>query len=643
MYLLLIYFILNSFLMCNLFGRYIGTKGANLFTVTSLLLANLLSFFIFYEVAINKSPVQIHLYKWIDLDLINLDFTFKFDFLSSAMLIVITSISLCAHLYSVEYMNTDPHQIRFMSYLSLFTFFMVILVTSDNFYQLFLGWEGVGICSYLLINFWFTRLQANKSALKAMFTNKISDICLSIGIFFIFFFFKSYNFNIIFASINYLDISNTNLYIICLLLLIGAIGKSAQIGLHVWLPDAMEGPTPVSSLIHAATMVTAGIFLIIRCSYLFEYVDNIFLVIIIIGALTAFFSSTTGLFQNDIKKVVAYSTCSQLGYMFFICGFSQYQIGFFHLFNHAFFKALLFLTAGALIHNFNNEQDIRNMGGFIKIFPFLYICILIGSLSLMGFPFLTGFYSKDLIIESTYIINFINYNNYNIILNILHGFYWLLVISIIFTALYSLRVIFIVFFEKYKGTLSNLLNIHYSGVATIIPLFYLSLYSIFIGYLTKDLFVGVGTDIWFNSIFNFNAFIDYEFINVLYKLIPLILSIYSMLVTFFIYTTLNTILDYSKFYFKDLIYFLNQKWYFDKLINYYFTANLFKLSYTYFFKLFDKGFLEFIGPYGITKLLYKTIHKVGNLQSGLLYHYIGIVLNVLIYFFLFFFMYFNLI
>lgn len=639
MYLLIIFFILNSFLVCNLFGRYIGTIGSNIFTVSSIFLANILSFFIFFEVSLNKSPVQLFLFQWINLDLIDLHFTFKFDFLSSSMLIVITTISLCAHLYSIEYMGSDPHQTRFMSYLSLFTFFMVILVTSDNFYQLFLGWEGVGICSYLLINFWFTRLQANKSALKAMFTNKISDICLSIGIFLIFFFFKSYNFNLIFSSISYIDIDSTNLMYISLLLLIGAIGKSAQIGLHVWLPDAMEGPTPVSSLIHAATMVTAGIFLLIRCSYIFEYVDNIFLVIIILGALTAFFSSTTGLFQNDIKKVVAYSTCSQLGYMFFICGFSQYQVGFFHLFNHAFFKALLFLTAGALIHNFNNDQDIRNMGGLLKLFPFIYICLLIGSLSLMGFPFLTGFYSKDLIIESTYIVNFINFNNYNIIINLLHGFYWLLVISIIFTALYSLRVLFVVFFEKYKGSLYNISNIHYSGIFTIIPLFYLAIYSIFIGYLTKDLFVGLGTDIWFSSVFNFNNFIDYEFLFVIYKLIPLILSIYSMVVCLFIYGIYNKLFDISKLYYKDLIYFFNQKWYFDKLINAYLTSNLFKISYNYFFKLFDKGILEFIGPFGITKQLYYIIHLAGNLQSGLLYHYIGIVLNTIIYFFIVFFLF----
>lgn len=583
-----------------------------------------------YEVVFNHSRCWLELFPWIDSGLVDVKFLLRFDELTSLMLVVITSISFCAHMYSIAYMDGDPHQARFMSYLSLFTWFMFILVTSSNFLQLFLGWEGVGVCSFLLINFWYTRLQANKSAIKAMLVNKISDIFLTIGIFLIFFEFKSLNYDIVFCIIGNDSSHDYTIDLICFFLLVGAIGKSAQILLHIWLPDAMEGPTPVSSLIHAATMVTAGIFLIIRCSYIFEYANTILFIIICLGALTAFFSSTTGFFQNDIKKVIAYSTCSQLGYMFFVCGFSHYHISFFHLFNHAFFKALLFLTAGCLIHSINNVQDIRQMGGFLKVFPFAYICLLIGSISLMGFPFMTGFYSKDLIIESTY--NTINSGNFYII-NTIHSMYWLLVISIIFTALYSLRVLIIVFIKHYMGPLDILRNIHYSNFYIIVPLVYLSLLSIFIGYYSKDLIIGIGTDTWDFSGYNIFTFYDFEFYTTFYKMIPLILSIYSMICSVFIYAFFNMTFDYFKleyFYYKIFIFF-NQKWYFDKLINSYFIKSILKTSYKSFFHLFDKGVLELFGPYGISLSLQKVSKRLDALRSGLLYHYIGIALNVVSY------------
>ena len=316
---------------------------------------------------------------------------------------MISIISTIVHIYASSYMAEDPHLSRFMAYLSLFTFFMFILVTGDNFIQLFLGWEGVGICSYLLINFWFTRIPANKSALKALIMNRVGDFGLLIGILLIFYFFCSVDFAIVFSLVpyfvgihfNFLDFEIDLLSLISAFLFVGSIGKSAQLGLHTWLPDAMEGPTPVSALIHAATMVTAGVFLIIRCSPLFEYTSNILLFITILGSLTAFFASTIGVVQNDIKKVIAYSTCSQLGYMVFSCGLSVYNISFFHLINHAFFKALLFLASGIIIHALNNEQDMRKMGGFLKLLPYSYSIMLIGSLALTGFPFLSGFYSKD--------------------------------------------------------------------------------------------------------------------------------------------------------------------------------------------------------------------------------------------------------
>jgi len=323
------------------------------------------------------------------------------------MLIVVTLISSLVHLYSTEYMSHDPHLTRFMSYLSLFTFFMLILITANNFLQMFVGWEGVGLSSYLLINFWFTRIQANKSAIKAMLVNRVGDFFILLALFAIYFVFNSLDYDVVFSLVPLMTtyqitIGNflfSAIDLICLFLFLGAMGKSAQLGLHTWLPDAMEGPTPVSALIHAATMVTAGVFLLARCSFLFEFSPLVLNFIMLIGASTAFFASTTGLFQNDIKKVIAYSTCSQLGYMIFACGLSSYEVGIFHLSNHAFFKALLFLGAGSIIHAVSDEQDMRKMGGLKNLLPFSYSIMLIGSLALVGFPFLTGFYSKDLILE----------------------------------------------------------------------------------------------------------------------------------------------------------------------------------------------------------------------------------------------------
>lgn len=631
MYLLIFFLSLVGFIVSSLLGRFVGYLGISLVTTAFMFISNLLSFLIFYEIVLNDSLCKIYLFNWVNIDTFVVNFELRFDSLTSLMLVIITTISLCAHFYSISYMRGDPHQSRFMAYLSLFTWFMIILVTSSNFFQLFLGWEGVGVCSFLLINFWFTRIQANKSALKAMLTNKISDICLTIGMFLVFYEFKSLDFDVVFNTIPFkLTNHDYSLDLICFLIMIGAVGKSAQVILHVWLPDAMEGPTPVSSLIHAATMVTAGIFLLIRCSYLFEFSNNILHLVIFLGALTAFFSSTTGFFQNDIKKVIAYSTCSQLGYMFFICGFSHYSISFYHLFNHAFFKALLFLTAGALIHSINNEQDIRNMGGFIKLFPFIYICLLVGSLSLMGFPFFTGFYSKDMIIESS--LNTYLYSN-PLLSNFVHSAYWLLVISVIFTALYSLRILIIIFFKSYSGPLYMLKNVDHSDYFIVIPLVYLSFLSIFIGYLTKDLIVGIGTPIWDYSIFNKFYLIDFEFYNFIYKNIPLILSIYSSIVVIILYNFCSVAFQYAKLNetIVKILTFFNYKWFFDKLYSDYLSSTLFKHSYEKFLKIFDKGIIELFGPYGITYQINKLIKLHSKTQTGLIYHIIGIILNIICY------------
>jgi len=438
-------------------------------------------------------------------------------------------------------MGADVHHVRFMSYLSLFTFFMLLLVLSDNVLQLFVGWEGVGICSYLLINFWFTRIQANKAAILAVLVNKVGDIALLISCVALQYLCHSVSFYTLYAStcglcytssvldnacalfVNAIDsvcgieivwyifmcVSCTSVvpvvsavlnayWLICVFCILAAVGKSAQAGLHMWLPEAMEGPTPVSSLIHAATMVTAGVFLLLRFSYIFDVVNTFSVLLIGIGSITAFFSSTIGLLQTDLKKVVAYSTCSQLGYMFVCLGFSSYCNSIFHLFNHAFFKALLFLTAGYVIHALSNEQDIRKMGSLIHILPFSYVMLLIGSMSIVGFPFFSGFYSKDKIVEicfNTYIgtIDIVTFYPYIMFAQTL------CILAVILTLIYSIKIFFYVFFSSFSGFRYYILNIHFSTYFMVMPLLFLSVCSICSGYFTSDMMVGIGSDYWGNS------------------------------------------------------------------------------------------------------------------------------------------------
>ena len=453
----------------------------------------------FYKVSVLRRLYFVSIGSWISSDTFQVNWAFYVDNLTMTMLLVVNIVSALVHLYSMDYMSHDPHLPRFMSYLSLFTFFMLMLVTGDNFVILFLGWEGVGLCSYLLISFWYTRLQANKAAIKALIVNRVADLALTIGMVLIFFVFNSLDFHVVFplapffvnSTFVFLGYDLPVLTSICSLLFIGAMGKSAQIGLHTWLPDAMEGPTPVSALIHAATMVTAGVFLIIKCSPLFEYVPTVLSMITLVGATTAFFSATIGLVQNDIKKVIAYSTCSQLGYMVFACGLSNYHVSLFHLANHAFFKALLFLSAGAIIHSLSNEQDMRKYGGLLSLLPYTATMLLIGSLSLMGFPFLTGFYSKDLILE-------LALTKYT-----LEGSfaYCLGLITAFFTSFYSFRVFYMTFLYRTNTYRAVISHVHELPWKMALSLAVLSLGSIFLGYFAKDLFIGLGTDFWNHSIF----------------------------------------------------------------------------------------------------------------------------------------------
>lgn len=608
-----------GFLSGSFFGRYLG-KGVCLITTLCTFISFFISCIVLNNIISNDIVYIFFLGNWISIDSLNLNWAFCFDSLTAIMLVVVTFISSLVHLYSTEYMEFDPHLPRFMSYLSLFTFFMLMLVTANNFLQMFVGWEGVGIASYLLINFWFTRIQANKAAIKAMLVNRVGDFSLLLALFSIYFICNSLDYDVVFSLAPYISnyvivfndfIEISAIDLICFFLFLGAMGKSAQLGLHTWLPDAMEGPTPVSALIHAATMVTAGVFLITRCSYLFEFSPNILNFIIIIGSTTAFFAATTGLFQNDIKKVIAYSTCSQLGYMVFACGLSSYEVGMFHLSNHAFFKALLFLTAGAIIHALSDEQDMRKMGGLQQLLPFSYAVMLIGSLALIGFPFLAGFYSKDVILE-------ISFSKYNIIG---HFSYILGCLAAFCTAFYSTRLLFLIFLSKVNGNKHVITHAHEGSWRMSFPLFILALLSISIGFLSKDLFIGFGTSFWGTSIFvlpsNYSL-LDIEFINLFYKLFPLILTILGAGFSFLLYkNNVNNYFNIKKSYIFKLFYtFFNKKWYFDRVYNEFIIQNDLNDSYHFFYKEIDRGILEGFGPYGIIQKLSIMVNSFKTLYTG---------------------------
>jgi proton-translocating NADH-quinone oxidoreductase chain L len=620
---------LFSSILCGGFGRFLGHPGSMILSSSFMAYTCYLACEAFFEIALGGQVKYLRLAPWIESGLFECDWSFVFDTLTVVMLVVITSISTLVHLYSTGYMKEDPHVPRFMSYLSLFTFFMILLVTGDNFMVMFVGWEGVGLCSYLLINFWFTRLQANKAALKAMIMNRIGDFGLAIGIFSAFYSFRAIDYDVIFSLVNYVHGQHfffiydefPVIDTICLFLFIGAMGKSAQLGLHLWLPDAMEGPTPVSALIHAATMVTAGVFLITRCSPLFEYSPMALNIVTVIGASTAFFASTVALVQNDIKKVIAYSTCSQLGYMMFSCGVSNYAAGMFHLTNHAFFKALLFLSAGSVIHAMGDEQDMRRMGGLRTLLPYTYSMFLIGNLALIGFPFLSGFYSKDMILESAYATySFSGWFAY--VLGTIAAF---------FTSFYSTRLLYLVFLTEPNGYKKIMEHVHEAPFVMAFPLGLLALLSLFSGYSLKDMFVGFGTDFWGNSIFvhpKHLVLMDAEFISDGPKQWILMCSIYGALISYYLYSFFFAILyDWKMSSLGLSLYnFLNRKWFFDKLMNDFLSQRVMRVSYMTTYRILDKGYFELFGPMGISHVLYYYMEKVAKLSTGFIYHSSFIIL-----------------
>jgi NADH-ubiquinone oxidoreductase chain 5 len=530
------------------------------------------------------------------------------------MFIPVLYISTLIHIFSTNYMAEDPHNQRFFSYLSLFTFFMLLLVSGANYFVMFVGWEGIGIVSYLLINFWFTRLQANKAAILALIMNRVGDMGLSIGFFALFALFGSLDYAIIYNLTPF--INETAITIIALLLLSGAMAKSAQIPLHSWLPGSMEGPTPVSALIHAATLVTAGLYLLLRSSPLLEFSSTALLIITLIGASTAFVAATCGLIQNDLKRIIAFSTISQLGYMVMAVGLSQYNVALLHVVNHAFFKALLFLGAGAVIHSFADQQDIRRMGGLIKFLPFTYSVMLVGTLSLLATPWLTGFYSKDLIIE-------LAYGQYSF-----SGIYAYILGSITagLTAFYSFRLINLVFLTTPNGSKLVYLNSHEVKLAIIIPLFILALFSIFFGFIFSDLFIGIGSDFFGNSLFIHPknlALIEAEFsLPLIIKLLPLFLSLLgTILAIVFYHINPNFIISLTDNYLGRKIYtFLNGKYLFDVIYNYYFVIGGLQFGFI-ISKFLDKGVIELIGPYGLSSNLTDTGINIAKLDTGIITTY----------------------
>ena len=624
MELTLLFLPLLASIISGFFGKYIGDRNSEIVTSLFVSISSILSLFIFYNVISEGYENNVVIASWINSGSLNVNWSIKIDALSSVMLVVVTLISSLVHIYSIGYMSHDPHKPRFMAYLSLFTFAMLTLVTSDNFLQLFFGWEGVGLCSYFLIGFWFKKDSANAAAIKAFIVNRVGDFGFALGIFLIFYLFGTVNYNEVFLlipktldqDIYFLGINLKSIDLICILLFMRAMGKSAQFLLHTWLPDAMEGPTPVSALIHAATMVTAGVFLVVRCSPIFEYSQIALNIICIVGMTTAFFAATVALVQNDIKKIIAYSTCSQLGYMFFAAGIGAYNVAIFHLFTHAFFKALLFLGAGSVIHSLNNEQDIRKMGGIWRKLPYSWGLMIVGTLALSGFPFFSGFYSKEAIIEFAYLKgNTLGY--YVVAIGIF---------TALLTAIYSWRLIFKTFHGTYENRELKIDSIHESPYVMLVPLIVLAIGSIFVGFFFKELFIGqyASNNFWSDSIkFLSPISTDHPPLWIVY-FTPVIVVL-SIPIAYYLFVKNKDITNWLVNENKPLYNFLINKWYFDELYEYLFVRT-FKRIGIFFWKNIDLKTIDRFGPDGISNLIKKLSVRAVKFQSGYIYQYAFIML-----------------
>jgi NADH-quinone oxidoreductase subunit L len=608
--------------IAGFFGRAIGDRGAQLVTCGALLASMVIGVFLFRDILGHDGAQIVHLATWIAAGGVDVEWSLRLDTLSGVMILVVTIVSAMVHVYSIGYMAHDRGIARFMAYLSLFTFFMLALVTANDFVQLFFGWEGVGLCSYLLIGFWYDRESANEAAIKAFIVNRVGDFGFALGIFAVFVIFGSLDFSTVFGktpgavgtTMDFLGWQLPSLTLACILLFVGAMGKSAQIGLHTWLPDAMEGPTPVSALIHAATMVTAGVFMVARLSPMFEYAPGALAFVGIIGGTTAIFAASVGMAQNDIKRVIAYSTCSQLGYMFFAAGVSAYGAAMFHLFTHAFFKALLFLGAGSVIHAMSAEQDMRRMGGLWNKIPMTYAVMWIGSLSLAGIPFFAGFFSKDTILAASWASG-TAVGRYSFCLGVFTAF---------LTAFYSWRLLIMTFHGKPRADEETMHHVHESPWVMLIPLFVLAAGAIFAGYFAEEYFVGHGRgEFWKNSILVLpghdsigaaeenSALIDY---------LPLVAALAGIAVAYFCYVMRPGIPSALALRFRALYLFLLNKWYFDELYDRLFVKSAFSLG-DGLWKTGDGMIIDGLGPDGIAATTRELAREASRLQTGYVYHY----------------------
>ena len=620
----IIFLPLIASIISGFFGKFIGDRNSEILTSVLVSISALLSIHVLYQVIVNQYEENIVIATWINSGSLNVNWSMLIDPLSAVMLVVVTSVSALVHIYSIGYMSHDPHKPRFMAYLSLFTFAMLMLVTSDNFIQLFFGWEGVGLCSYFLIGFWFKKESANAAAIKAFVVNRVGDFGFALGIFLIFYLFGTVNYTEVFQQIPtvidkdllFLGFEVKSIDLICLLLFIGAMGKSAQILLHTWLPDAMEGPTPVSALIHAATMVTAGVFLVVRCSPIYEYSPLILDLITIVGMTTAFFAATVALVQTDIKKIIAYSTCSQLGYMFFATGVGAYNVAMFHLFTHAFFKALLFLGSGSVIHAFKDEQNINNMGGVWKKLPYTYALMIIGTLALTGFPFLSGFYSKDAIIEFAYLKGNTT------------GYYaaGIGIVTAFLTSIYSWRLIFKTFHGDYNNKNIKIEETHESPFVMLVPLFILSIGAIFAGFLFKGIFIGHGGDnfFWAESI-KFLEPLSTKHPPTWFLLLTPCLVLLSIPIAYYLFVKNKELPNSIASMNKPLYNFLLNKWYFDELYEVIFIKSSKRLG-LFLWKFCDGTIIDGFGPDGISSFIKKCSIKANKFQSGFIYQYAFVML-----------------
>jgi len=628
MYLAIIILPLLGSIVSGFFGRKIGPSGSQIITCTAVAITTLLAILGFFEVGLNNLPVIMEVFRWIDSESLNVNWTFSYDSLTVSMLIPVLIVSCLVHLYSIGYMSHDPHIQRFFSYLSLFTFMMVILVTGNNYLLMFVGWEGVGVCSYLLVSFWITRIAANQSSLSAFLTNRVGDCFLTIGMFAMLLAFGNLDYATVFSLASYMSENIVTIIGVCLL--IGAMAKSSQIGLHIWLPMAMEGPTPVSALIHAATMVTAGVYLSMRSSPLIEFSAIVLMLCLGLGAVTNVFSSLIGLFQQDIKKVIAYSTMSQLGMMVIAVGLSSYNVALFHLVNHAFYKALLFLGAGAVIHAVADNQDFRRYGGLRPFLPLTYSVMLIASLSLVALPFMTGFYSKDFILESAYGQFYFSSTVVYIIATT----------GAMFTTLYSVKVLYLTFLTNPNGPLINYKKAHEGDIFMSLPLMILAVFSIFFGFITKDMFIGLGSAFFSdNALFihpSHEIMLDTEFgVPTLFKLLPLIFTISLSVIAIVLSEYLSTLLIYFKLsrIGYNVFSFFNQRFLIELFYNKYITGVILKLG-GQTTKVIDKGSVEYLGPYGLEKGLLNISNNIAKLNTGVitsyaLYILIGLILYLL--------------